>query len=177
MNQGLVYIQIQVLQPLSLCYCTFGPRHNFQRRTELLKSEAAWSGWAGPGHLVFWYAQSCGIVGELCLQVKQLWEEVHKLWGIWKDKDAIKWQFSETPAKILPGQGRSEKCQAWLKGRGAVMKSLGLEVVQLGSVTEGRVWVWLGSLRLFPVLRNQRSRPLLWKAWTLPNAVWGASTS
>lgn len=49
--------------------------------------------------------------------------------------------------------------------------------VQLGPVTEGRLWGWLGSLRLVPVLRNQHSWVLLWKAWALAKAVWGTSTS
>lgn len=168
MNQDLV------LQSLSLSYWTFGPRYNCQRRMQLLKSEAAWSAWPGALGLLacpelwnHWWA----------LPLSELWEEVRELWRLWKDEEAIKWQFlrpthSTARARVIWGVSGMAEGQ-W--GSGEVFGDG--DGVQLGSVTEGRLWIWLWSLRFLPFLRNQHSWVFLWKAWTLTNAVWGTSTS
>lgn len=162
MNQGLVYFQIQVLPSLSLCYWTFGPRHNFQRRMQLLKSEAAWSAWA-------WGTKCSG----LPRAVKSLVSSASN-WNSCGRRRCMSCEESERMRK--PSNGNSLTLQPkYCQGKGDLgsirpgwravgqwWNLWGAGGAHLGSVTEGRIWGWLGSLRLVPFLRNQHSwaRPL-----------------
>lgn len=99
-------------------------------------------------HLVFWPAQSCKIIEELCL-----WKSCRRRSTNCEESERMRKRSNgnslRPQPKILPEQGQPEKYQAWLKGSGAVMKSLGMEVVfSLVLSLRGRVWGWLRSLRL-----------------------------